>query len=49
VLNHYFDARSRKVSSAIDLVRQVAGQARQVSVPRPDDTLAALAAAAAGR
>ena len=29
VLNHYFDARSRKVSSAIDLVRQVAGQARQ--------------------
>lgn len=49
VLNHYFDARSRKVSSAIDLVRQVAGQARQVNVPRPDDTLAALAAAAAGR
>jgi uroporphyrin-III C-methyltransferase len=32
-----------------DLVRQVAGQARQVSLPRPDETLAALAAAQAGR
>jgi len=49
VLNHYFDARSRKVLAATDLLRQVAGQSRQVNVPRPDDTLAALAAAAAGR
>jgi uroporphyrin-3 C-methyltransferase len=32
-----------------DLVRQVAGQARQVSLPRPDETLAALSAAQAGR
>lgn len=49
MLNRYFDTRSRKVSSVAELLRQVAGQARQVSVPRPDDTLAALAAAAAGR
>ncbi|MFN3862047.1 MAG: uroporphyrinogen-III C-methyltransferase [Roseateles sp.] len=49
MLNRYFDMRSRKVASVAELLRQVAGQARQVSVPRPDDTLAALAAAAAGR
>ncbi|MDN3923136.1 uroporphyrinogen-III C-methyltransferase [Roseateles violae] len=49
MLNRYFDTRSRKVVSASELLRQVAGQARQVNVPRPDDTLAALAAAAAGR
>lgn len=49
MLNRYFDARSRKVGAVTELLRQVAGQARQVSVPRPDDTLAALAAAAAGR
>lgn len=49
MLNRYFDLRSRKVTSVAELLRQVAGQARQVSVPRPDDTLAALTAAAAGR
>lgn len=49
LLNRYFDGRSRKVQAAADLLRQVMGQARQVNVPRPDDTLAALAAAAAGR
>lgn len=49
MLNRYFDTRSRKVSAVTELLRQVAGQARQVSVPRPDDTLAALTAAAAGR
>ncbi|MCV2369405.1 uroporphyrinogen-III C-methyltransferase [Roseateles oligotrophus] len=48
-LSRYFDSHSRKVVVANDLIRQVAGQARQVNVPRPDDTLAALAAAAAGR
>jgi uroporphyrin-3 C-methyltransferase len=48
-LARYFDPQSRKVMAANDLIRQVAGQARQVNVPRPDDTLAALAAAAAGR
>ncbi|HEV6966756.1 MULTISPECIES: uroporphyrinogen-III C-methyltransferase [Roseateles] len=49
MLNRYFDMRSRKVAGVGELLRQVAGQARQVSVPRPDDTLAALTAAAAGR
>lgn len=49
MLNRYFDTRSRKVAGVTELLRQVAGQARQVSVPRPDDTLAALTAAAAGR
>ena len=49
MLNRYFDTRSRKVASVAELLRQVSGQARQVSVPRPDDTLAALTAAAAGR
>ena len=49
MLARYFDMRSRKVVAATDLLRQVVGQARQVNVPRPDDTLAALAAAAAGR
>lgn len=49
MLSRYFDMRSRKVAGVAELLRQVAGQARQVSVPRPDDTLAALTAAAAGR
>jgi len=49
MLGRYFDTRSRKVAGVTELLRQVAGQARQVSVPRPDDTLAALTAAAAGR
>ena len=49
MLNRYFDTRSRKVASVAELLRQVSGQARHVSVPRPDDTLAALTAAAAGR
>jgi uroporphyrin-3 C-methyltransferase len=48
-LERYFERNSRKVIAANELMRQVAGQARQVNVPRPDDTLAALAAAAAGR
>jgi len=45
-LERYFDARSRKQAVALDLLRQVAAQARQVIVPRPDGTLAAVAAAA---
>ena len=49
MLGRFFDTRSRKVVGVAELLRQVAGQARQVSVPRPDDTLAALTAAAAGR
>jgi uroporphyrin-3 C-methyltransferase len=49
MLDRHFDSRSRKVTLASELLRQVAGQARQVNVPRPDDTLAALAAVGAGR
>ena len=48
-LERYFDRSSRRVLNATDLVRQVSVQARQVSVPRPDATLAAMAAVAGGR
>ena len=48
-LDRYFDRASRKVAITADLVRQVATQARQMSLPRPDETLAALAATQAGR
>jgi uroporphyrin-III C-methyltransferase len=48
-LDRYFDRNSRRVAAASDLIKQVASQSRQVVLPRPDDTLAALAAAAAGR
>lgn len=48
-LDRYFDRGSRRVTGALDTVRQVATQARSVTVPRPEATLAAIAAAAAGR
>ena len=48
-LERYFDRGARRTQSASELVRQVAAQSRQVVLPRPDDTLAALAAVAAGR
>lgn len=48
-LERYFDRGNKRVQSAGELLRQVATQARQTGVPRPDDTLAALAAVAAGR
>ena len=48
-LERYFDPAARPVKSAGELVRQVASQARLVVVPRPDATLAAIAAATAGR
>jgi uroporphyrin-3 C-methyltransferase len=47
--DRYFDRNSRRTQLASELVKQVNAQARAVLVPRPDDTLAALAAAAAGR
>jgi len=47
-LDRYFDRSSRRVVAAGDLLRQISAQSRQVSFPRPDDTLAALAAAVAG-
>ncbi|OWQ47259.1 hypothetical protein CDL60_11375 [Roseateles noduli] len=46
MLDRYFDGRSRKLTQTTELLRQVQGQSRQVSVPRPDDTLAALSAVA---
>lgn len=48
-LERYFDRHSRRVTATAELLRQVAAQTRQVALPRPDDTLAALAAASAGR
>jgi uroporphyrin-III C-methyltransferase len=48
VLDRYFD-RSPRRTAAIESVRQVLAQSRQVVVPRPDATLAAIATATAGR
>jgi uroporphyrin-III C-methyltransferase len=48
-LNRYFDLNSRRTTVAIDLLKQVAQAGRSVSLPRPDESLAALVAAAAGR
>jgi uroporphyrin-III C-methyltransferase len=47
-LDRYFD-RSPRRAAAIESVRQVLVQSRQVAVPRPDATLAAIATASAGR
>ena len=49
VLDRYFDRSARRVVLTADLVRQVSAQARQLNLPRPDESLAALAAAQAGR
>lgn len=48
-LDRYFDKGSRRVELAREQLRLVAQQARQVTVPRPEATLAALATAVAGR
>ncbi|SHM30404.1 uroporphyrinogen-III C-methyltransferase [Rhizobacter sp. OV335] len=48
-LERYFDRSSRRTTVALELVKQVAAGAHQVVLPRPDDTLAALATATAGR
>jgi uroporphyrin-3 C-methyltransferase len=47
-LDRYFDHGSRRVVAVSELLKQVSAQARQVSFPRPDDTLAAVSAAVAG-
>ncbi|MGA1327569.1 MAG: uroporphyrinogen-III C-methyltransferase [Rubrivivax sp.] len=49
MLTRYFDRSSRRVVLAGDLLRQTAAQTSQLIVPRPDATLAALAAVQAGR
>ena len=48
-LGRYFDASSRKTQTAMALLQQVQGQMKALEVPRVDETLAALATAAAGR
>ena len=48
-LDRFFDRASKRTTLARELVNQVAAQSHQLLVPRPDDTLAALAAAGAGR
>ena len=45
----YFDASSRKTQAANALLQQVRGQLKALELPRVDETLAALATAAAGR
>ena len=48
-LNKYFDASSRKTQNAATVLQQVQGQMKSLDLPRVDETLAALATAAAGR
>jgi uroporphyrin-3 C-methyltransferase len=48
-LDRYFDRSTRRVVVANELLRQVTAQARLVTAPRPDATLAAIATASAGR
>lgn len=49
VLDRYFDRSSKRVVAASEALRQVSVQSRQSGLPRPDETLAALTTAAAGR
>ena len=49
LLGRYFDVSSQRVKAVQEQLRQVSGQSRQATLPRPDDTLAALTAAASGR
>jgi uroporphyrin-3 C-methyltransferase len=48
-LGKYFDPHSRKTQAAAQLLAQVQGQLRTSELPRLDETMAALATAAAGR
>ncbi len=48
-LNKYFDPASRKTQTAATLLQQATVQLKAVELPRVDETLAALATAAAGR
>jgi uroporphyrin-3 C-methyltransferase len=45
-VERHADTRQRRSQLALELLRQVQGQAKPVQWPRPDDSLAALAAAA---
>ena len=48
-LQRYFDTSSRKTQAAVTALQQVQAQLRSGELPRLDETLAALATAAAGR
>ena len=48
-MGKYFDPASRKTQAATQLLQQVQGQLKTSELPRLDDTMAALATAAAGR
>ncbi|MDB5869564.1 MAG: protein of unknown function hemX [Polaromonas sp.] len=48
-LGKYFDPAARKTQAAAQLLAQVHGQLKTTELPRLDETLAALATAAAGR
>jgi uroporphyrin-3 C-methyltransferase len=48
-LPRYFDAQSRKTQLLQSMLGDVIAQSQQTAVPRPDDTLAALAAVGGGR
>jgi len=49
MLGKYFDPASRRTQAASQLLQQVQGQMKSSELPRLDETLAALATAAAGR
>ncbi len=48
-IERYFDPRSPRTQTAMGLLSQARDQLRSTALPRPDDTLSALATAAAGR
>ncbi|MFM2069196.1 MAG: hypothetical protein RLZZ584_4105 [Pseudomonadota bacterium] len=48
-LQTYFDSSARRTQVAAELLQQIQAQTRLASLPRPDETLAAIAAALAGR
>ncbi|RZU02830.1 uroporphyrinogen-III C-methyltransferase [Rivibacter subsaxonicus] len=49
MLERYFDRNAKRTQALLETLRNAQQQARQGGVPRPDETLAALAAAAAGK
>jgi len=48
-INRYFDPASRRVQAAATLIQEIQAQVKTSEPPRVDETLAALATAAAGR
>ena len=48
-LGKYFDPTSRKTQAASQLLQQIQSQLKTSELPRLDETMAALATAAAGR